>query len=147
MSTEFSLAAVEPGAQLPDLLPEQIDRATLAAFAEAYGDPNPIHLDPSAARAAGLDDVIAHGMLSMALLGRLLVEWVPVQDVLSLRASFVAVTTVPARLRCTARVKAVEDGGPHGRTARLALAVRLVEQGTLTVRGEALVRLPGASRP
>ncbi|MFJ9871280.1 MaoC/PaaZ C-terminal domain-containing protein [Streptomyces sp. NPDC101165] len=147
MSEVFSLATAGPGTELPDLLPQQIDRATLAAFAEAYGDPNPIHLDPRAARAAGLDDVIAHGMLSLALLGRLLVEWVPVKDVLSLRASFVAVTAVPARLRCTARVQAVQDEGPHGRTARLVLAVRLAEQGTLTVRGEALVRLPGGRRP
>ncbi|MCX5555753.1 MaoC/PaaZ C-terminal domain-containing protein [Streptomyces sp. NBC_00038] len=138
----FSLAAAEVGAELPELLPEQIDRATLAAFAESYGDPNPIHLDPQAARAAGLDDVIAHGMLSMALLGRLLVEWAPVEDVLSFRASFTAVTTVPARLRCTARVKAIETVA-GGRAARLALAVRRVD-GPLTVRGEALVRIPAA---
>ncbi|WP_371551934.1 MaoC/PaaZ C-terminal domain-containing protein [Streptomyces sp. NBC_00554] len=141
----FSLAAAEVGAELPELLPEQIDRATLAAFAESYGDLNPIHLDPQAARAAGLDDVIAHGMLSMALLGRLLVEWAPVEDVLSFRVSFTAVTTVPARLRCTARVKAIETVA-GGRAARLALAVRRVD-GPLTVRGEALVRIPAAAAP
>ncbi|WP_326724820.1 MaoC/PaaZ C-terminal domain-containing protein [Streptomyces sp. NBC_00243] len=141
----FSLAAAEVGAELPELLPEQIDRATLAAFAESYGDLNPIHLDPQAARAAGLDDVIAHGMLSMALLGRLLVEWAPVEDVLSFRVSFTAVTTVPARLRCTARVKAIETVA-GGRAARLALAVRRVD-GPLTVRGEALVRIPAAPVP
>ncbi|MFF1676962.1 MaoC/PaaZ C-terminal domain-containing protein [Streptomyces sp. NPDC058256] len=142
----FSLAAAaEVGAELPELLPEQIDRATLAAFAESYGDLNPIHLDPQAARAAGLDDVIAHGMLSMALLGRLLVEWAPVEDVLSFRVSFTAVTTVPARLRCTARVKAIETVA-GGRAARLALAVRRVD-GPLTVRGEALVRIPAVPVP
>ncbi|MFD9330469.1 MaoC/PaaZ C-terminal domain-containing protein [Streptomyces sp. NPDC060065] len=141
----FSLAAAEVGAELPELLPQQIDRATLAAFAESYGDLNPIHLDPQAARAAGLDDVIAHGMLSMALLGRLLVEWAPVEDVLSFRVSFTAVTTVPARLRCTARVKAIETVA-GGRAARLALAVRRVD-GPLTVRGEALVRMPAAPAP
>ncbi|WP_329549083.1 MaoC/PaaZ C-terminal domain-containing protein [Streptomyces sp. NBC_01356] len=141
----FSLAAAEVGAELPELLPEQIDRATLAAFAESYGDLNPIHLDPQAARAAGLDDVIAHGMLSMALLGRLLVEWAPVEDVLSFRVSFTAVTTVPARLRCTARIKAIETVA-GGRAARLALAVRRVD-GPLTVRGEALVRIPAAPAP
>lgn len=141
----FSLAAAEVGAELPELLPEQIDRATLAAFAESYGDLNPIHLDPQAARAAGLDDVIAHGMLSMALLGRLLVEWAPVEDVLSFRVSFTAVTTVPARLRCTARVKAIETVA-GGRAARLALAVRRVD-GPLTVRGEALVRIPAVPAP
>ncbi|MCO5090920.1 MaoC/PaaZ C-terminal domain-containing protein [Bosea sp. (in: a-proteobacteria)] len=47
-----------------------ITRKTLAEFAEASGDHNPIHLDPEAARASGLDDVIAHGMLLAAYAGR-----------------------------------------------------------------------------
>ncbi|QBI54923.1 MaoC/PaaZ C-terminal domain-containing protein [Streptomonospora litoralis] len=34
----------------------------IADYAEASGDRNPIHLDPAAARAAGFDTVIAHGM-------------------------------------------------------------------------------------
>ena len=41
-------------------------RATLALFAGASGDHNPIHIDLDVARSAGLDDVFAHGMLSMA---------------------------------------------------------------------------------
>jgi acyl dehydratase len=54
-----------------------ISRATLALFAGASGDHNPIHIDLDVARSAGLDDVFAHGMLSMAYLGRLLTGWVP----------------------------------------------------------------------
>ena len=60
----------EAGESLPPLELEPIRRETLAGFAAASGDPNPIHLDRDAARAAGLDDVIAHGMLVMAWLGR-----------------------------------------------------------------------------
>jgi acyl dehydratase len=45
--------------------PEQI-----AAYAEASGDRNPIHLDAEFARSVGLPGVIAHGMLQMGLLAR-----------------------------------------------------------------------------
>lgn len=41
------------------------DATTLANYAEASGDHNPIHLDPDAARKAGLDDCVVHGMLIM----------------------------------------------------------------------------------
>lgn len=53
---------------------EQVAQATLAVdddaaarYAEASGDHNPIHLDPDAARAAGLPGVILHGMCTLAL--------------------------------------------------------------------------------
>ncbi|WP_416981246.1 MaoC/PaaZ C-terminal domain-containing protein [Streptomyces sp. T028] len=140
--TVFSLAAAEVGTELPELPERHISRALLALFAGASGDHNPIHIDSDAARAAGLDDVIAHGMLSMALLGRLLTTWVPIEDLLSFRVRFSAVTPVHARLRCTARVTAIDEDGAV-RRARLAVAVR-IENGPVTVRGEAFVRLPGA---
>ena len=44
----------------------------VAAFIRLSGDANPIHLDPEAARAAGFDDVVVHGMLVGSLLSRLL---------------------------------------------------------------------------
>ena len=42
-----------------------ITRADLVRYAGASGDFNPIHWSDSAARAAGLPDVIAHGMATM----------------------------------------------------------------------------------
>ncbi|GAA1685117.1 MaoC family dehydratase [Glycomyces endophyticus] len=53
-----------------------VERANLAAYAEASGDRNPIHLDEAAAKAAGLPDVIAHGMYTMGLVSRAILEWV-----------------------------------------------------------------------
>ncbi|MFE6667963.1 MaoC/PaaZ C-terminal domain-containing protein [Streptomyces sp. NPDC057697] len=142
--SEFSLSTAEAGTALPELPEQHITRTLLALFAGASGDHNPIHIDADAARAAGLDDVIAHGMLSMALLGRLLTEWVPVGDLLSFRVRFSAPTPVHARLRCTGVVKAVEEAVAESgvpRRARIGVTVRIVD-GPLTVRGEALVRLP-----
>ena len=42
-------------------------------YAEASLDRNPIHLDPHAARAGGLPDVILHGLCTMAISGRAVV--------------------------------------------------------------------------
>src|SRR5256885_17074057 len=42
-------------------------REQIAAYAEASGDMNPIHLDDDVARSAGLPSVIAHGMLQMGI--------------------------------------------------------------------------------
>jgi acyl dehydratase len=61
-----------------DQLPErqyQLSRANLVRYAGASGDLNPIHWSDRVALAAGLPGVIAHGMLTMALGGRLLTEW------------------------------------------------------------------------
>lgn len=43
-------------------------REQIAAYAEASGDHNPIHLDEGFARSVGLPGVIAHGMLQMGVL-------------------------------------------------------------------------------
>jgi acyl dehydratase len=43
-------------------------RHQIAAYAEASGDRNPIHLDDATAQAVGLPGVIAHGMLQMGIL-------------------------------------------------------------------------------
>lgn len=47
-----------------------IDRALLKQYADASGDQNPIHQDEAFAKSVGLPDVIAHGMLTMALVGK-----------------------------------------------------------------------------
>lgn len=46
----------------------------LALYAAASGDLNPLHLDADVARAAGFDRPIAHGMRTMACVGRLFTE-------------------------------------------------------------------------
>lgn len=48
----------------------KFSREQIAAYAEASGDRNPIHLDDQFARSVGLPGVIAHGLLQMGLLAR-----------------------------------------------------------------------------
>lgn len=126
---------VTEGTELPPLELPEISRTALALFAGASGDHNPIHLDLDVARSAGLEDVFAHGMLSMAYLGRLLTAWVPQERLRSFRVRFAAVTPVRGKPTCTGRVVSVEDG-----LATLELAVTLAD-GTTTLAGEAIVAL------
>jgi acyl dehydratase len=43
-------------------------------YAEASGDPVPIHLDDAAARAVGLPGIIVHGLCTMAFCGRAVID-------------------------------------------------------------------------
>ena len=53
----------------------RVRRVDLTRYAVASGDSNPIHSSPEAAAAAGLPDVVAHGMLVMGLAMRAVTEW------------------------------------------------------------------------
>lgn len=123
------------GTELPPLKIEPISRVTLALFAGASGDHQPSHLDIDAAHAKGREDVIAHGMLMMAYMGRMLTNLVPQHKIRSYRARFVATTPVRAEPTCTGHVVSVHDG-----LATFELAITLSD-GTVVVRGEAVVEI------
>ncbi|KAA5824602.1 MaoC family dehydratase [Saccharopolyspora hirsuta] len=53
-----------------------IQRLTLVKYCGASGDFNVIHWNERIARQAGLPNVIAHGMLTMAEAARLVTDWV-----------------------------------------------------------------------
>ena len=53
----------------------RVTRADLVRYAGASGDFNPIHWSERVATKVGLPGVIAHGMFTMALVGRALTEW------------------------------------------------------------------------
>lgn len=126
---------IQVGTELPPLSIEPISRTTLALFAGASGDHMPIHIDLDAARDAGFDDVFAHGMLSMAYLGRLLTNWVPQDRIRSFHVRFSAITPIHAQPICTGRVSAVDNG-----VATLELTVTLADS-TITLTGDATIVL------
>ncbi|PZM96552.1 MAG: dehydratase [Actinobacteria bacterium] len=53
----------------------RVTRADLIRYAGASGDFNPIHWSDRVATKVGLPGVIAHGMFTMALVGRAVTEW------------------------------------------------------------------------
>ncbi|SDD45996.1 MaoC/PaaZ C-terminal domain-containing protein [Actinokineospora iranica] len=75
-STENAEAKTEIA--VGDVLPPlevRISRADLVRYAGAALDFNPIHWNEAFAHEVGLPDVIAHGMLTMALAGRVVTAW------------------------------------------------------------------------
>ncbi len=95
---------VSVGQALPALTLEPINRTTLALFAGASGDHNPVHIDIDFARKAGMPDVFAHGMLSMAWLGRLLTQWVPQMQLREINTRFAGITHLGHIITCTGHV-------------------------------------------
>jgi acyl dehydratase len=138
--TKLTYDTVQVGDALPAFEAEPISRLTLALYCGASGDHNPIHVDTDFARNAGQKDVFAHGMLSMAYLGRLLTNWVPQQALREFGVRFVAITQVGDRIRCRGTVveKLVVDGE---RRVRLTLET-LDRNGKVKLGGDAVVALP-----
>lgn len=73
MST-LDFERISPGQALPSLT-KHVTVEQIRQYAEASGDRNPIHLDETFARSAGLPGVIAHGMLTMAFANQMLTDW------------------------------------------------------------------------
>ena len=87
---------IEVGTVLPERVFE-IDRALLVAYANASGDQNPIHQNEEFALSVGLPNVIAHGMLTMALVGKYVTDWAGGSaSVKEFGARFVKPVIVPA---------------------------------------------------
>ncbi len=94
---------------LGPLYPGTVTREMLARFGAASGDLNRIHLDPTAARIAGYDNIFAHGMLCMAWLGRLLTNHFRQESVRDFSVRFRALTPVGASPVCDGHLD--ESGG------------------------------------
>jgi len=102
--SQLKFEAVKVGDTLPPLELAPITRTTLALFAGASGDHNQIHIDTDYARKAGAVDVFAHGMLSMAYLGRLLTQWVDQRQLREFGVRFTGITHLGHRITCTGKV-------------------------------------------
>ena len=133
-------AEIREGIPLAPMHIGPVTRTALALFAGASGDHNPIHIDLDVANAAGRDDVFAHGMLSMAYLGRLLTTIAPQEHLRSYSARFIAITPVHGEPICTATPISVDTVNDE-RQATLDLAVTLAD-GAVTLRGTAVIAIP-----
>ena len=92
-----------------------LDRALLKAYADASGDQNPIHQNEEFALSVGLPNVIAHGMLTMALVGKYVSDFAGGSaNVLEYSARFTKPVIIPngekVDLTVSATVAEVADG-------------------------------------
>ena len=127
------------GDVLPTLMLPAVDRTTLALFAGASGDHNPIHIDLDVARRAGMPDVFAQGMLGMAWLGRLLTGWVPQARLRRFDVRFLGITHLGHIVSCSGEVLRLQEAGGE---RQAVVAIRTVNQhGETRIAGEAVVAL------
>ena len=105
---------IEVGAVLDEKV-FYLDRALLKQYADASGDQNPIHQNEEFALSVGLPNVIAHGMLTMALVGKYVSDFAGGStNVLEFSARFTKPVIVPAGekvdLTVSATVAEIDDG-------------------------------------
>ena len=136
--TQPTFNALNVGDEIPALTTPPVSRHTLALYCGASGDHNPIHVDLDFAKSSGLDDVIAHGMLSAAYLAQMLTNWVPQSALRSFNNRFTAMTQIGDTVSCSGKiVEKFEKGGE--KFVRLELYTNTQE--AQTIAAEALVVL------
>ena len=137
--TAPKFADVKVGDSLPPLVLPPVSRHQLALYCGGSGDHNPIHVDIDFARKFGFKDVFAHGMLSMAFLGRLVTSWVPQAQVRRLGTRFTSITWVGDVITVSGKVTGKrEEGGQK----LVDLEVKCTNQnGQDTLQGDATVVL------
>jgi acyl dehydratase len=104
---------LQAGDELPPLALPPISRLQLALYCGGSGDHNPIHVDSDFAKEAGMNDVFAHGMLSMGFMGRLVTAIAPQSRVKSFGVRFVAITWIGDRITVSGRVAGVDADDPR----------------------------------
>jgi len=142
MTGPVSYDSLAPGTELP-AVSYRVDRLSLVRYCGASGDFNVIHWNERIARAVGLPDVIAHGMLTMAEAGRYVTDWAgPGAVVTQFGVRFSSMVVVPdddqgAAIEVSGQIEELLDDG------RVALALTARSAGTkVLTRARAVVRLP-----
>jgi acyl dehydratase len=139
MAEVLDMSAVAVGDTLPELVRGPISRGMLALFAGASHDHVLLHIDSDFAKAAGMDDVFGHGMLSMAYLAQMLTRWAPQERLRRWNARFTAITPLHATIICRGTVVEVfEEVGE--RLARVKIG-SWTDKDVQTLDGEAVVAL------
>ncbi|SFO47917.1 Acyl dehydratase [Variovorax sp. PDC80] len=138
--TSPTFDTVQVGDALPAVQLPAVNRGTLALFAGASGDHNPIHIDTDMARRSGMPDVFAQGMLGMAWLGRVLTQWAPQSRLRHFEARFQGITHLGNAMRCSGRIaEKTERNGERGVRIELQSTNQF---GQTRIVGEAFVALP-----
>jgi len=133
----FNLNNASVGDKIPDLVIEPITRSTLALYAGASGDHNPIHIDLDFAKESGMKDVFAHGMLIMAYLGRAVTNFVPQSNLKNFSVRFSSITNIGDILTCSGKVKKIDKNNSK-KTIVLDLIVS-DEFGDIKISGVAII--------
>ena len=132
-------ATVNVGDNIPPFTAPPITRTTLALYAGASGDHNPMHIDSDFAKKAGESDVFAHGMLSMGYLSRALLGYVPQSHIRRYGVRFQSIVRIGEVVTCTGTIVELIDQDGEVR-ARIDLVAKTAD-GRVAIAGDAIVAL------
>jgi acyl dehydratase len=131
---------VNVGDSMPGLTAAPITETQLVRYAGASGDFNPIHTVPHLAVAAGLDGVIAHGMVVMGLVGRAITAWVGLASLRRFGVRFTGMTRPGQVISITGQV--VEKLVVNGEHCIRCEVVAADQEGQPKVQGSFVAVLP-----
>lgn len=138
-----ALAGVAVADELTPLT-RTVSQEQIAAYAEAAGDPNPIHTDPEIARMFGFPAPIAHGMLNLAILTEAVAAWAGGYDrVAAIGVRFSRPLIAGDSITCSGRVVEVDGAGG---LAHLEVEAVSDRGDRVLSNGRASVRLSAQSR-
>ena len=129
------MAELNAGDAIPELKVTPDDGLT-KRYAEASGDPNPIHTDPDFAKQAGLPGCILHGLWTMAQVARAQTEAAGGPHALKrLSVGFRGMGVMEQEITVTSKVRAVdEDGTVHVDTEATQAGTAIVRRGDAELR-------------
>jgi len=133
-------SALQVGDEYEMVVVDDLTRTQIVQYAGASGDYNPLHTDEVfATKAAGYPGVFAHGMLSMAMTGHMLTDYVGDGRLTRFGVRFVNQVWPGDTLTAKATVEALrEEDGEHF----VDLAVSTTNQdGAEVVSGHATARI------
>ena len=135
---KWDCKSAKVGENLPDLIVGPISRTNLALYAGASGDHNPLHIDTDYANRIGLPDVIAHGMLIMGYLVRVLTNNMNQNQILEYGVQFSSITNIGDVLCCSGIVKEI-SGDKSNKILKLELNVKDQDNDT-KLKGYSLIK-------
>jgi acyl dehydratase len=137
---------VTPGCVFQGVLVEELGRAHIAQYAGAAGDFNSVHVDDEFARTkAGRPGVIAHGMLTMGLVGTFVQSIVAEGSVRNFGGRFLAPLSPGDTVTCSATVDAIVD---LGAIRTMSMTLEAATAAGVVFRGNAVAdRAPGDYQP
>src|SRR5215203_5461819 len=100
----IELMLLKVGDTLPSVTHGPLRRGDFALFAGGSHDHMLLHIDSDFAKAAGMGDVFAQGMFSMAFMAQLFTDAMPQDRLKSWNVRFLAITPLFATVTCTAEV-------------------------------------------
>jgi len=130
---------LEEGASGPEKTVGPITRITIAKYAGAGGDFNPVHVDEEFARSAGMPSVFAHGLFSAGIVAQYVAHWVGQPNVRQFGVRFTGQVWPDDVLTLAGRVERVEESDGE-RLAHLAVTATR-QTGDVVVKATAVARV------